>query len=164
MDHKRFCHIRFSQTSQFYFGFLGLLRVLVSADAGDPMWFQYLDQEDPLEEGTAMHSSILVWRIPWTEDLAGYSPQGHKESDTTEAIQHAHVCQQRQSQVQSTQILGPEIGKTCQLHLECRPEQKWTCLWEATGISFNICKTLLEARDPAITKREESLGNMDYKY
>lgn len=38
------------------------------------------------------------------------------------------------------------------------------------GISFNICKTLLEARDPTITKREgkkkgeESLGNMDYKY
>ena len=31
-------------------------------------------QEDPLEEGTATHSSILVWRIPWTEELAGYSP------------------------------------------------------------------------------------------
>ena len=45
------------------------------------MWVQYSDQEDPLEEGTAMHSSILVWRIPWTEELAGYSPKGHKESD-----------------------------------------------------------------------------------
>ena len=31
-------------------------------------------QEDPLEEGTATHSSILVWRIPWPEELAGYSP------------------------------------------------------------------------------------------
>ena len=27
-----------------------------------------LGQEDPLEEGTATHSSILVWRIPWTEE------------------------------------------------------------------------------------------------
>ena len=27
-----------------------------------------LDQEDPLEEGMATHSSILAWRIPWTEE------------------------------------------------------------------------------------------------
>ena len=26
-----------------------------------------LDREDPLEEGMAIHSSILAWRIPWTE-------------------------------------------------------------------------------------------------
>ena len=29
---------------------------------------QYLDREDPLEKGMATHSSILVWRIPWTEE------------------------------------------------------------------------------------------------
>ena len=28
-------------------------------------WVQSLDWEDPLEKGTATHSSILVWRIPW---------------------------------------------------------------------------------------------------
>ena len=28
-----------------------------------------LGQEDPLEEGMATHSSILTWRIPWTEEL-----------------------------------------------------------------------------------------------
>ena len=32
--------------------------------------------------------SILSWRIPWTVSLAGYSPWGHKESDTTEVTQH----------------------------------------------------------------------------
>ena len=32
----------------------------------------------------ATHPSILAWRIPWTEELAGYSPWGCKESDTTE--------------------------------------------------------------------------------
>ena len=31
-------------------------------------WIQTLGQEDPLEEGMAIHSSILAWRIPWTED------------------------------------------------------------------------------------------------
>ena len=30
-----------------------------------------LGQEDPLEEGTATHSSILDWRIPWTEEPGG---------------------------------------------------------------------------------------------
>ena len=32
---------------------------------------QFLDQEDPLEEGMATHSSILAWRIPWTEEPGG---------------------------------------------------------------------------------------------
>ena len=32
----------------------------------------------------ATHSSILAWRIPWTEDPGGYSPWGRKESDMTE--------------------------------------------------------------------------------
>ena len=35
----------------------------------------------------ATHSSLLAWRIPWTkESLAGYSPWGRKESDTTERL------------------------------------------------------------------------------
>ena len=32
------------------------------------MWVQSLGWEDPLEEGLATHSSILAWRIPWTEE------------------------------------------------------------------------------------------------
>ena len=31
-------------------------------------WIQILGQEDPLEKGLATHSSILAWRIPWTEE------------------------------------------------------------------------------------------------
>ena len=31
-------------------------------------WVQFLDQEDPLEEGMATHSSIFAWRILWTEE------------------------------------------------------------------------------------------------
>ena len=32
------------------------------------MWVRLLGWEDPLEEGTATHSSMLAWRIPWTEE------------------------------------------------------------------------------------------------
>ena len=35
---------------------------------------QFLDQEDPLEEGMATHSSTLTWKILWTEEWMGYSP------------------------------------------------------------------------------------------
>ena len=31
-------------------------------------WFQSLGKEDPLVKGMATHFSILVWRIPWTEE------------------------------------------------------------------------------------------------
>ena len=37
----------------------------------------------------ATHSSILAWRIPWTEELGGLQSMGHKESDTTERF-HFH--------------------------------------------------------------------------
>ena len=34
-------------------------------------WIQSLGQEEPLEKGTATHSNILAWRIPWTEKFDG---------------------------------------------------------------------------------------------
>ena len=49
---------------------------------------RHVSREDPLEEGIATHSNVLAWRIPWTEELAGYILQSHKESNTTEATKH----------------------------------------------------------------------------
>ena len=49
-------------------------------------WVQSLGWEDPLENETATHSSILAWRIPWTKEHAGNSPGRGKESDTTEQL------------------------------------------------------------------------------
>ena len=40
------------------------------------MWVQSLGQEDPLEEGTATHSSILAETIPWTEDPGSLQSTG----------------------------------------------------------------------------------------
>ena len=53
-------------------------------------WVQFLSRQDPLEEGMATHSSILAWRIPWTEEL------GVVELDMTEQLtqpQWEHVVQ-----------------------------------------------------------------------
>ena len=42
---------------------------------------QSLGQEDPLEKGMATRSSILAWRIPWTEEPSRLESMDHKESD-----------------------------------------------------------------------------------
>ena len=47
-------------------------------------WVPSLGREDPLEKEMATHSSILAWRIPWTEEPGGHSPLDHKELDMTE--------------------------------------------------------------------------------
>ena len=39
-------------------------------------WVPSLGQEDPLEEGMGTHSSILAWRIPWTEEPGGLRSMG----------------------------------------------------------------------------------------
>ena len=49
-------------------------------------WVQSLGQEDTLEKGMVTHSSILAWRIPWTEEPGVLSPWGCKESDMTEQL------------------------------------------------------------------------------
>ena len=45
-----------------------------------------LGQKDPLKEGMAIHSSVLAWRIPWTEEPGGLRSWGHNELDTTEQL------------------------------------------------------------------------------
>ena len=46
---------------------------------------------DPLEKEMATHSSILAWRIPWTEELGGLQSMGHKELDMTERLAHTNT-------------------------------------------------------------------------
>ena len=47
-----------------------------------------LGQEDPMEKGMVTHSSILAWRVPWTEEPGRLQSKGHKESDMTERPTH----------------------------------------------------------------------------
>ena len=47
-------------------------------------WVRSLGQEDPPKKEKATHSSILAWRISWTEESTVHG--GHKESDTTERL------------------------------------------------------------------------------
>ena len=44
---------------------------------------QFQGQEDPLEKEMATHSSILAWRIPWTEEPSRLQSMGSEELDMT---------------------------------------------------------------------------------
>ena len=57
------------------------------ANAGDTRdAVRSLGRADPLEEGMAAHSSLLAWRIPWTEEPGGLQSMGHTESDVLDHV------------------------------------------------------------------------------
>ena len=49
-----------------------------------------LDWEDPLEKEMATYSTILAWRIPWTEESSGRQFMSYKELDRTEQLTLSH--------------------------------------------------------------------------
>ena len=51
-------------------------------------WFRSLGWEDPLEKEMTTHSSVLAWKISWTEEPCGLQSMSHKESGTTERLAH----------------------------------------------------------------------------
>ena len=55
------------------------------------------------------HSSVLAWRLPWTEESGVYSPWGRKQLDTTEATWHAKS--EKPSKVLYSDILILHVGK-----------------------------------------------------
>ena len=52
-------------------------------------WVQFLGWEDPLEKGMATHSSILAWRIPWTEEPGRQWSMGSQKVHITEQLSTA---------------------------------------------------------------------------
>ena len=63
-----------------------MAQVLKNPCAMQETWVRFLGWEDSLEKGVATHSSILVWRIPWTEELGKATVERVTESDTTERL------------------------------------------------------------------------------
>ena len=61
---------------------LGLSKMVKNLPPMQETSVQSLDQEDPLEKGMATHSSILAWRVLWTEETG----RGRRELNTTEPL------------------------------------------------------------------------------
>ena len=74
------------------------------------IWVLSLGQENPPEEGMATHSSILAWRIPWTEEPGGLQfTESQSWTQLKQLSMHAHT--------QSTSPFGPiSATHTSQIH------------------------------------------------
>ena len=53
-----------------------MVKNLLLREESPEMWVRSLGQEDPQEEEMATHSSILAWKIPWTEEPGGLQSMG----------------------------------------------------------------------------------------
>ena len=56
-------------------------------------WVQSLSREDALEEKMTTHSSILAWKIPWTEKPGGLQSMGSQRVRLNRATEHTHILQ-----------------------------------------------------------------------
>ena len=62
-------------------------------------WVRSLGREDSLEKEMATRSSILAWRIPWTEEPGGLQSTGRKELDMTERLHFTLWCFTKRYQI-----------------------------------------------------------------
>ena len=64
-----------------------------AANAGDARdsGLEFLDQENPLEKKIAIHSSILAWEIPWTEEPGELQSMMSRKSQTRLATEHTQI-------------------------------------------------------------------------
>ena len=66
-----------------YFCYLDITQLVENLPAIQETWVWFLGWQDPLEKEIATHSSILAWRIPWTEEPDWLQTMRSQESDTT---------------------------------------------------------------------------------
>ena len=78
-----------SYSLQYSWAFL-VVRMIKNPCAMRKTWVRSLGWEDPLEKGTATHSSILAWRIPWTEGAWQATVHGVTKSQTGLSDFHFH--------------------------------------------------------------------------
>ena len=116
-------------------------------------WVWFLGWEDPLEKEMAIHSSILAWKIPWTEETGELQSMGSQESDTTEWLNHHYhhgihkvLCWVFQLQDWTVQVRGFPGGASdnksvcqCGRHKRCgfnpwAGKIPWSRKWQPTPV------------------------------
>ena len=91
-------------------------------------WVRSLGWEDPLEKEMATHSSILAWKISWTEEPGGLESRGLKESGMTEQLtlnfticRTSLVAQMVSSLLATQEIWVQSLGQEDPLRREWQP-------------------------------------------
>ena len=68
---------------------------------------QFLGPEDPLEKEMATRSSILAWKIPWTEEPGRLQSMGSQESDTTSQLNQQTTT--KRTLLQNLNVAGNQL-------------------------------------------------------
>ena len=79
-------------------------------------WIRFLGQEEPLEKGMATHSSIIAWRIPWTEKPGGLQPMGLQKVGhdwATDIINNHHMTWLNECSMSILQVRTQGGWMTC---------------------------------------------------
>ena len=93
-------------------------------------WVRSLGWEDPLEEGMATHSSIITWRIPWTEEPGGLQPMGLHRVGHDWATKHSTAWHSGVLPAQSIQNMQGRLIKKEDIQLVWHTVSKiWVSEW-----------------------------------
>ena len=57
-----------------------MAQMIKNLPAMQETWVRSLGQEDPLENGMGPHSSVLAWRIPWTQEAGRLQSMGYRRA------------------------------------------------------------------------------------
>ena len=138
-----------------------------SPPAIQEIWVQSLGREDALEKGMATHSSILAWRIPWTEEPGGLQSMG-LQSQTRLSNYHIHFSlslrleglEDQRGMVLKCPSADEWIQKVWYIHtMECMPQKKR---------NIAICRNMDRPRDYRTkwskADRKRQMYNNPYMY
>ena len=101
-------------------------------------WVQSLGWEDPLEKEMATHSSILAWKIPWTEELGGLQSMGSQIVGHDWVTGHTHINRYDLTDIDGILHSTHQSLHSFQIHIKHLPKQ--TTFWAVKGISINYLK------------------------
>ena len=92
-------------------------------------WVQSMGWKDPLEEDMATHSSILAWKIPWTEEPDGLRVMGLQRVITTERLNTAHSYKGIPPCLEVAWVQKPHSGKDCPVEAQGHGLISGSVLW-----------------------------------
>ena len=103
-------------------------------------WVQSLGWEDPLEEGMATHSSILAWRIPWTQEPGGLQSMGSQKVGHSWMTKHSTQLEQNRDVLECVEVHFMKSGAKVQ-----QLQRHWTVLWKVTKNESSSSLPLLDS-------------------
>ena len=98
-------------------------------------WAWSLGWEDPLEKGTATHSNILIWRIPWTEELSRQQSMGSQRVGQ----EWATSKKKKESQIEVYFQVLDAFYYILKHYLKIKNLEMWWIIWLDFLISLHIC-------------------------